>query len=88
MTEAWDASFLVEGEDYTVAPRSEMNPAGDVGPEVLSAETEVAASVHQSFPEVFEAGSAASLDASGVPDTACRKTLVGEYTLECICRRL
>ncbi|CAE7240454.1 unnamed protein product [Symbiodinium sp. CCMP2592] len=89
MTEGWDEDFFLHEGEGTVVPDRVMNPAGDDEPDVLSAETEsVAAFVHKGFPEVFEAENAASLDSSGVPDTACRKTLVGEYTLECICKRL
>ncbi|CAE7855408.1 unnamed protein product [Symbiodinium necroappetens] len=90
MTEGWDESFYMDVGGYAVAPQDvSLNPAGEFEPEVLSAEIgEAAAPAHRVFPEVFEAGNVANLDASGVPDTACRKTLVGEYTLECICKRL
>ena len=90
MTEGWDESFYMDVGGYAVAPQDvSLNHAGEFEPEVLSAEIgEAAAPAHRVFPEVFEAGNVANLDASGVPDTACRKTLVGEYTLECICKRL
>eukprot|EP00435_Cladocopium_sp_Y103_P061432 s737_g23.t1 len=89
---SWTGSTRFELKTTTKVEKQSVSVEEVVDPDekLLKYEQEVLSAIHEGAQPVFSSSDAqvAGLDAHAVPDTACRRTLIGEYVLSAMESRL